>query len=660
MGDHNKNDLKFYPKIINIELGIINTGFTEEPNDSTLPSYIGADSDYEKNENDKSEKALQESSSPDQNGISNPDDENESNAKETWGRPIQFLLSCISMSVGLGNIWRFPFTAYQNGGGAFLLPYFVSLLLVGRPMYYLEMCIGQFASSGPVKIWEVAPFFKGIGYAAMMGSISTCSFYCSIIALVLSYLKESFTFTSPLPWSEDACYVENITSSAANVCHLYDIQNLSYSEVFYNNQVFPQLDNIDQGIGMPHWPLGVGLSITWVCIFLCLAKGIKSQGKVAYFTATFPYLVLICLLIRGITLPGSLDGIYYFLYPQWEKILSPDVWFAAVSQSFFSLTVGFGTIPNLASHNKINHNVYRDSMIVSVTDTFTSVLAGCSIFSILGYLAHSTGVDISEVTKGGPGLAFIAFPEAIAKMTHFAPALAVAFFIMLFTLGIGSAVALTSQVINIIHDNNPSYKGWAVTLVVCFLGFLSGLVYITPGGPFILTLVNYHGADFIIYTVALLEIIAIAWVYGVDRFSRDIKFMLGRETGIFWKVCWKFIMPIFLFSLLAYNCIQYKWLTYKGVALPGSAIASGWVLTVMSLSFLPLCAIQAVRNSPGETWLERLKASLRPTSAWGPKLPADRALWLKMKAEEEENEVKMQTDRISTASTATQKSDAIP
>lgn len=162
---------------------------------------------------------------------------------------------------------------------------------------------------------------------------------------------------------------------------------------------------IDDGIGSPDLSLMIFLSISWILVFLILIRGVKSSGKASYVLALFPYLVLGILLISALTLPGSINGIIYFLKPQWDQILNPKVWYAAVTQCFFSLSVCFGNIVMYSSYNKFTHNVHRDATIVTTIDTFTSLLAGCTIFGILGHLAHVIGTDdISSVVKQGTGL----------------------------------------------------------------------------------------------------------------------------------------------------------------------------------------------------------------------------------------------------------------
>ena len=119
------------------------------------------------------------------------------------------------------------------------------------------------------------------------------------------------------------------------------------------------MDSVDDGVGAPEWRLTVCLLFSWICICLILIKGVASSGKAAYFTAIFPYVVLVTLLVRGVTLPGATEGIFYFIRPQWDKILSAKVWYAAVVQCFFSLSVGSGPIVSFASHNAFRHTIYR-------------------------------------------------------------------------------------------------------------------------------------------------------------------------------------------------------------------------------------------------------------------------------------------------------------
>lgn len=155
---------------------------------------------------------------------------------------------------------------------------------------------------------------------------------------------------------------------------------------------------------MPNWNLVGFLVLSSAIVFLILFKGIRTSGKASYVTGIVPFIFLFVFLIRALTLPGAIDGIKYFFTPRWEDILKPSVWFAACTQVFFTLNVFFVNVIMCASYNKFEHNIYRDSNIVTTLDTFTSILVGSITFGIVGHLAHELNVkDIQDVFKGGPG-----------------------------------------------------------------------------------------------------------------------------------------------------------------------------------------------------------------------------------------------------------------
>jgi len=578
--------------------------------------------------------------------------------RDTWGNPIEFLLSCISMSVGLGNVWRFPSTAFKNGGGAFLIPYIIVLLFIGKPLYFLEMILGQFSSRGSVKVWAVSPIVKGIGYGQAMSTWFVVTYYCCLMALTTFYFFASFAPVLPwtvcdASWAEDNCYSAadtlnaanttlfgyNVTDAFSNVTDIFfndtDIVTanltgkVSSAEQYLYNAVLKKSFNIDDGLGIPDWQLVLCLLFSWLIICLILIKGIASSGKVAYFTAIFPYVVLFTLLVRGVTLDGASEGILYFIRPQWEKLFLPEVWYAAVTQCFFSLSIGFGPIIMFSSFNPFRHNIYRDALIVSLMDTFTSVLAGVTIFAILGNLAYESGKDIETVVTAGVGLAFISYPETIAKFDFVPQFFAVLFFLMLFTLGVGSAASLTGCVITVICDALPHIKRWKITSVTCAVGFLLGLVYVTPGGQFVLEVVDAFGGGFIIFVMAIIETVAIAWIYGLRRFLKDVEFMLGIRLSRYWQFSWGLFIPISLLGIFVYSLFQFPTFQEGDYIFPTSLVGSGWVLAVAALLQIPCWgAFVVYHQKRGTSLMERFWNSFRPSDSWGPKDPKLRAEWI--------------------------------
>ncbi|XP_062561322.1 sodium-dependent nutrient amino acid transporter 1-like isoform X2 [Armigeres subalbatus] len=544
--------------------------------------------------------------------------------RDQWGKGIEFLMSCIAMSVGLGNVWRFPFIALENGGGAFVIPYIIVLLLVGKPVYYMEMIIGQFSSRGSVKVYDCAPAMRGVGYGQLFSVTSLITYYSSLMALIGSYMYNSFK--DPLPWAH--CRAEwgpdCVNASAKQLILTNDSEvdatnRISSSELYFKRVVLKEIDSIHDGIGLPDWQLTLFLCLSWSMVLLILIRGVRSAGKASYFLALFPYVVMGILLVRACTLPGAINGIIYFLKPQWDKILDPSVWYAAVTQCFFSLSICFGNIVMYSSYNKFRHNVQRDANIVTTIDTLTSLLAGCTIFGILGHLAHVVGsTDVGSVVKSGAGLAFISYPEAIAKFDFLPQAFSVLFFFMLFVLGIGSNVAMTSCVMTVIRDQFPKVKNWHAATGIAICGVALGSVYVTPGGQYILTLVDHFGASFIALVLAIAELITIGWIYGVDRLCKDVEFMLGTRPSLYWRLCWKWFTPLLMAAILIYNLVSLEPLTYQGYVYPNIAYDIGWLIAAVGLLQLPIWGTIAVLKQDGKNWTEKLLNAFRPSQDWGP------------------------------------------
>ncbi|XP_060521687.1 sodium-dependent nutrient amino acid transporter 1-like isoform X2 [Cylas formicarius] len=570
-----------------------------------------------------------------------PDPNNADRA--TWGKSIEFLMSCIAMNVGLGNIWRFPFVAYENGGGAFLIPYILVLVLMGRPMYYLEMCLGQFSSRGNVKMFEkMAPALKGIGYGQLVGTACIATYYCALMAISLFYLYNSFT--SSLPWStcqeewRNVSWLANVTcvaSSSYDVAALNGSDTMSSAEIFYRVEVLNERVDISEGIGWPEWRLTVCLVISWATTFAVCAKGVRSSGKASYFLALFPYVILLTLLGRAVTLEGSGKGIIYFINPDWPKLLDGKVWYAAVSQCFFSLNIGFGSVTMYSSYNSFRHNVYRDAMVVTTLDTCTSLLSGTIIFGILGNLAHKMNVEVNQVIKsGGTGLAFISYPEAIARFEVVPWLFAILFFSVLFILGVGSLVALQGCISTVITDSFPRLKVWHVSLATVVGSLLVGLFYVTPGGQWIFTMVDFFGGTAIFYVLNVIEIISVFWFYGLEEFCLDVEFMLKRKTNFYWRICWCLLIPITLIAVFFYFVTTIQELTYEDKSYPTRVIVWGWVLLAFgNVQPLVWFGIELLRRRRryNMTAKDTLK-SLFEHTGWGPRDPAEKADWLEFKS----------------------------
>jgi solute carrier family 6 amino acid transporter-like protein 5/7/9/14 len=338
--------------------------------------------------------------------------------------------------------------------------------------------------------------------------------------------------------------------------------------------------------------------------------------------------------IRGVTLPNAWKGIKYFINPDWEKMLEAKVWFAAVNQCFFSLSTSLGALIMFGSYNSFHHNSYRDAWIVSGLDTFTSLFAGFTVFAVLGNLAGELDVEVDEVARAGAGLTFVSFAQGLATFNVVPQLFSVLFYLMLLTLGVGSAVSLTQSVIAMVCDQFPTLTRWKVTTVVCLCGFAIGTIYVTPGGFFMQDLVDHFGVNFTIYLMAIMEGATISWVYGVNNWIKDMEFMVNTKLGWYWKICWAGCVPVGLGAILIYALATEKRWTMNGLPYPDVAIGLGWTLAVVGVCLIPVFGLLAVRKSEGSTFMEKLKNSLKPNHKWGPKKASFRREWLEFKAKQ--------------------------
>lgn len=474
-------------------------------------------------------------------------------ARQRWSSRKIFLFAAIGSAVGLGNVWRFPYLTYKFGGGAFLIPYLISLLILGIPLLILEFAIGQKLQKGAVDAFKtVNSRLRGIGVGAILAGFVVVVYYAVIIAWALVFFVNSFQ--SKLPWTEN-------------------------SKDYFFNSVLQISDGVGN-LGGINWMLLAALFVVWLSIFLIVRKGVKGVGKVVAITMPLPIILLVILFIRGITLPGAFEGIAYYLAPDFSALLSAEVWMAAASQIFFTLSLAFGIMVAYASFNKETQDVTGDSYITAIINSAISLFAGFVVFAVLGYMSKASSVGIEEVVASGPGLAFVVFPQALSLMP-FAWFFSALFFLMLLTLGIDSAFSLVEAVNTVIGDKYVKPNKERISFVVCSVAFLLGIIFTTGAGLYFLDIVDHFITSFGLVLVGIFECIAIGWIYGADRLRNYVNSVSRFKIGSWWNFAIKFVIPIVLIILLAAQFMKELSGPYEGY--PYWALSIGWASVIIPL-----------------------------------------------------------------------------
>ncbi|MFC1485016.1 sodium-dependent transporter [bacterium] len=477
--------------------------------------------------------------------------------RDRWSSKLIFIFAAVGSAVGLGNIWRFPYLAGKYGGGAFLLPYLIMLFVIGIPLLIMEFAIGQSMQLGAIGAFKkIKHKLSGIGLGAVLSGFVVVSYYAVIMAWCLLYSFHSFN----LKWAAD-------------------------TKGFFFDNILHLSPNIDK---MGFIPAGIlfALILIWIAIYFSIWKGVKSVGKVVMITMPLPILLLIIILIRGITLPGALNGILFYIKPDFTALLDLEVWSAALSQIFFTLSLAFGIMIAYASYQHKSSDIAKTAIITSLTNSSISIVSGFAIFSTLGYMATQTGTPIAELSASGPSLAFIIFPKALS-MLPLAPIFSLFFFIMLLTLGIDSAFSLVEAVSTTIFDKYPHLRKQDVSLYVCVFGFICGVIFTTFAGLYYLDITDHFITNYGLVLVGLLETIAVGWLYGASKLRAYINEVSNLKIGKWWDIVIKYVAPVLLTIALVSTFIRDIKTPYEGYPI-WAIFTFGWLvlITVLASSFI--------------------------------------------------------------------------
>lgn len=464
-----------------------------------------------------------------------------------WGTRAGFIMAAAGSAIGLGNIWRFPATAYENGGGAFFLPYLFALLTAGIPILIMEFAIGhKYRGSSPLSLARLNKKAEWLGWWQVGISFIIAVYYAAIIAWAMSY----FIFSLKLSWGQDT-------------------EGFLFGDYLKLAEVPGQTGSIVSGVLIP-------LILVWVIALGVLLKGIK-KGIEAANKIFLPTLIVLFFIIvlRAITLDGAMEGLNAFFKPDWSAIANGKVWVAAYGQIFFSLSVGFAIMITYSSYLPKKSDLTNNAFITGFGNSAFELLAGIGVFSALGFMAMQQGVSIDEVVAGGVGLAFVVFPQIINEFPAFNQLFGLLFFGSLTLAGLTSLISIIETFVAGVQDKFNVSRTKSV-LMGGGLASVISLLFATQGGLYFLDVMDYFINNFGVALAGLVEIILVAWVFReLSNLQKHANSVSDIMLGAWWKICLSVITPVVLGYMMFDNIRTNISENYEGYA-TSFIVPFGW------------------------------------------------------------------------------------
>ena len=485
--------------------------------------------------------------------------------RSVWGSKVGFLLAAIGSAVGLGNIWRFGYMAYENGGGAFLVPYAVALVLAGIPLMILEYALGhREKASPPLAFARASRKWETIGWwMPTVAFFGITLFYAAVIGWCINY----FVFSFSQAWGAD-------------------------TGAFFSN-TFLQTTDSPFHLGGIRWPIFAATALTWAVTWaICYREvnhGIEKASMVF-----MPLLVVLTLVIIGwsLQLPGAWAAIKEnYLTARWEKINpfsagGSKVWVAAFGQIFFTLSLGFGIMITYASYLPKKTDIVGNALITSVLNCLYSFITGFAVFGTIGFMAASKGVPFGEAIASGPGLAFVVYPEAINQLPAGKTLFGLLFFLVLIMAGLSSAISLVEAFCCSLIDKFSFSRKKTVT-AVCVIGLLGSTIFTTRAGVLVLDIVDHFVNNYGLVLGGIMECLLVGWVLKAAVARRHIDQAGGAKLSKVWDVLVRFVTPSILVLVIGfalYGEFSGNYGGYSTVAL--LCFGVGWLIAALAISLV--------------------------------------------------------------------------
>lgn len=486
---------------------------------------------------------------------------------DQWQTRAGFIMAAVGSAIGLGNIWRFPYVCFENGGGAFLIPYFFALLTAGIPILIMEFYLGhKLKGSAPLSFSKLGKY-EWLGWWQVAVSFVISTYYAVIVAWALSYTF----FSIPQSWGTETGDF------------LYSYLGLT--------------DSWDASwLGGLQWKVLIPLIIIWAIVYFVLSKGIKNGiEKANKIFMPMLFLLIIIMAIRGITLDGAADGLSALFTPDWSGITNSSTWLAAYGQIFYSLSIGFAIMITYSSYLPKKSDINNNAFMTAFANSGFSLLAGIAVFSAIGFMAAQQGLAVDEVASAGIGLAFAVFPQILNQMPM-GEFIGVLFFLSLVFAGLSSLISIIETFVAAVSDKFSIARQKAVNWSVGIIATVS-LLYATGSGLYLLDVADHFINNFGVAVSGLVEAIIIGWVLNRTNSIREYNNKLSDfKIGSWWNFCLIVLTPAILGYMTIQQVIAELSTNYEGYS--DGLIAIGWVIVIFV--FVIGFYLQSIKSSNPE------------------------------------------------------------
>ncbi len=472
--------------------------------------------------------------------------------QEQWGSRVGFILAAVGSAIGLGNIWRFPYMAFDNGGGAFLIPYFVALLTAGIPIIIMEFSLGhKMKGGGPLTFAKLNRKFEWIGWWQGLISFVIAVYYVAVIGWAINYILFSFT----LAWSGEPV-------------------------AFFTGQFLAMSDGPFH-LGGIRWPILAAVVFSWLVSFVALYAGVK-EGIERANKVFMPLLIvlLLVILVRGVTLPGAADGLELLFKPDFSQILNVSVWVVAYGQIFFTLSIAFAIMITYSSYLPEDSDIVNNGFMTALLNSGFSILAGIAIFSILGYMMHVQGGELPE-NLSGVFLAFATIPAAINQLPTMSVLVGVLFFLALTFAGMSSFISINEVVVRSFVDKLDAPRKKVVVWYTVIAGLVS-LIFTTGAGLYILDIVDYFINNFGVAVAGLVEVIVVGYLFRLSDLRDHANATSDFKIGRWWDLMIKVVTPVILGLSVILNFVENFSANYGGYGTL-EVLVFGWAVAALAV-----------------------------------------------------------------------------